>query len=373
MYWKKRVNLGRNPNSNCKVKRRKFIQGTMAGSLSLALPVLPAFDYLPSETRFGVAHASYMMRAFRNMPSEAYPPFKNSLDMIEHCAELGFGGVQVGVRGWDKNQAKKVRESVEALDIFLEGQISLPKNEQDVARFENEVIASKEAGADILRTACLSGRRYENFDSMEAFLKFKKESIVSLQLAEPIVKKHKIKLAVENHKDWRIDEMVKILEGISSEWVGVTLDTGNNISLLEDPMEVVKSLAPYSFSVHLKDMAVAEYEEGFLMAEVNLGEGYLDIEGMISEIRKENPDIRFNLEMITRDPLKIPCLTEKYWATFDQISAKELGRYLHKIKTQKSKTQLPIISDKPTDEQLALEVKNNSISLNYAKQHYGFR
>ena len=365
--------MGRNQDTNCKVKRRKFIKGTMAGSLAMSMPVLPTFDPLLEETRFGVAHASYLIRSYRNLPSEMYPPFKNSLEFIEHCAELGFGGVQAGIGGWDKKFAKKVRQRAEELNIFLEGQVRLPKSDVDSERFEKEIMAAKGAGVEILRTACLSGRRYETFDSMEAFQKFKKESIASLRRAEPIIRKHKIKLAVENHKDWRIDEMLKIVNGIGSEWVGVTLDTGNNISLLEDPMEVVKALAPHSFSVHLKDMAVDEYEDGFLLSEVNLGEGFLDIEGMISVIRKANRDIRFNLEMITRDPLKIPCLTEKYWATFDQISAKELGRYLHKVRIQKSKDPLPKISDKSPDEQLRLEVENNKKSLTNAKQKYGFR
>jgi sugar phosphate isomerase/epimerase len=355
------------------MNRRKFVKRSMVGSFAMAMPVLPSFNYLASEMRFGVAQASYVMRSYRNIASELYPPFKNSLDMIAHCSSLGFGGVQTGINGWDKPFAKKVRKRAEILNIFLEGQVGLPKTEKDVLRFENEISAAKEAGVEIVRTACLSGRRYETFDSMEAYQKFKMESIASLQLAEPIVRKHKIKLAVENHKDWRIDEMLKILGGIDSEWIGVTLDTGNNISLLEDPMEVVQKLAPYSFSVHLKDMAVEEYEDGFLLSEVNLGSGYLDIEGMIKIIRKHNPDIRFNLEMITRDPLEIPCLTEKYWATFDQISAKELGRYLHHIRAQKSKDPLPRISNKTEDEQLALEVENNRTSLNFAKQHYGFR
>ena len=208
------------------------------------------------------------------------------MDFIEHCADLGFGGVQAGIGGWDKKFSKKVRTRAEELDIFLEGQVSLPKSDAEIERFEMEVSAAKEAGIIILRTACLSGRRYETFDTMESFKEFKKNSIASLERAEPIVRKHQMKLAIENHKDWRIDEMITILNGIGSKWVGVTLDTGNNISLLEDPMEVVKGLAPYSFSVHLKDMAVEEYEDGFLLAEVNLGEGYLDIEGMISDHTK---------------------------------------------------------------------------------------
>ena len=62
-------------------------------------------------------------------------------------------------------------------------------------------------------------------------------------------------------------------------------------------------------------MAVAEYDEGFLLAEVPLGEGFLDLPKMIALLREARPDIRFNLEMITRDPLRIPCLTDQYWAT----------------------------------------------------------
>ncbi|WP_273566069.1 sugar phosphate isomerase/epimerase family protein [Maribacter halichondriae] len=346
---------------------------TAAGSLMMTMPVLPSFSVDFAETRFGVADASYMMRRYRNIESALYPPFTDAMEMINHCADLGFGGMQVGVGGWDPKFAKKIRKRKEELDVFLEAQIRLPQEDEDISRFEEEVKNAKETGIEVFRTACLSGRRYETFDSMEAFQSFKEASIKSMQRAEPIVRKHQVKLAVENHKDWRADEFIQILTDLNSKWIGVTLDTGNNVSLLENPMEVVEKLAPYAFSVHLKDMAVEEYEDGFLMSEVNLGEGYLDIAGMIATIKKQNPDIRFNLEMITRDPLKIPCLTEKYWATFDQISAKDLGRYLHHIKEIKSEAPLPILSDKPTDEQLRLEVENNRISMNYAKQHLGFR
>jgi hypothetical protein len=35
---------------------------------------------------------------------------------------------------------------------------------------------------------------------------------------------------------------------------------------MEDPMEVVKTLLPYLFSTHVKDMAVDEYEDGFRLS-----------------------------------------------------------------------------------------------------------
>ena len=313
-----------------------------------------------------------MQRRYAKLDSKSYPPFTDSLQMIEHCSTAGFGGVQFSVRGWDASYAKKVKERVEELEIFFEGQIRLPKDDSDLQRFTAEVSAAKEAGADILRTACLSGRRYETFDSMSAFQEFRKKSIYSLRLAEPVVRRYGVKLAVENHKDWRIAEMIEILKLIDSEWVGVTLDTGNNISLLEDPMEVVEALAPYAFTVHLKDMAIEEYVDGFLLAEINLGDGILDVDKMISIIRKHNPDIRFNLEMITRDPLKIPYLTQGYWATFDELPASELARFLYKIKKEESSAPLMVVSKNPADEILALEIANNKASLKYARQRLGF-
>lgn len=354
------------------MRRRKFIKKATTGALAMSLPVYPYGPLFSGETRFGVAEASYMGRMYGKTTSKAFPPFADSLEMIDHCHSLGFGGAQIGVRGWDTDFAQKVKEHCGQLNFFLEGQTGLPKSDDDLERFDMAIALAKEGGASVVRTACLSGRRYETFDSMAAFTNFKKESIANIQRAEPVMRKHKVKLAVENHKDWRADEAVEILKKVDSEWVGLTLDTGNNISLLEDPLEVVKTLAPYAFSVHIKDMAVDEYEDGFLMSEVNFGTGFLDLEKMITIIRAHNPDIKFNLEMITRDPLKIPCLTEKYWATFDQLSARDLAQYLYKIRHQKTNVPLPRVSDKPIDEQLALEVENNRICVGYAKGKFNF-
>ena len=73
------------------------------------------------------------------------------------------------------------------------------------------------------------------------------------------------------------------------------------------------------------DEAVQEYEEGFLLAEVPLGEGFLDL----AKISRKccpgaQPKVQFNLEMMTRDPLKIPCLTKKYRATLGDIPGQRL-------------------------------------------------
>jgi L-ribulose-5-phosphate 3-epimerase UlaE len=60
--------------------------------------------------------------------------------------------------------------------------------------------------------------------------------------------------------------------------------------------------------VHLKDLAVSLADKGFQMAEVPLGQGVLPLEAMVKILRAKAPRTDFYLEMITRDPLLVPCL-----------------------------------------------------------------
>lgn len=160
------------------------------------------------------------------------------------------------------------------------------------------------------------------------------------------------------------------MDHLGSEWMGVTLDLGNNISLLEDPMAVVEALAPYAFTTHFKDMAVAPYAEGFLLSEVPLGTGMLDLKQMIAVCERHNPDITFNLEMITRDPLKVPCMTDKFWQTFDNVNGIDLARTFRFVQNA-PRVALPTISDKTAEERLAFEEKNNRQSFKYAVEELG--
>jgi sugar phosphate isomerase/epimerase len=350
--------------------RRDFLLQTSKAAMMLPFLNVPAFF---KEMRMGIIVHSYAHRWNSKVESKKYPPFLNAVDLIEHCHQIGAGGVQVGVGNWSQDFAKKVRDKREKLGLYIEGSIGLPRNAEDSKTFEQEVIHAKEAGAEILRTVCLSGRRYETFHSRKAFGEFRSNSITSLQLAEPIVRKHKMKLAVENHKDWRATELVEILQKLNSEWIGVTLDFGNSISLMEDPMEVVETLAPFIFTTHVKDMGVDEYPDGFLLSEVPLGNGILDLPKIFDICKQNNSRINFNLEMITRDPLEIPCLTDDYWSTFNGVSGIELARTLRMVRQNIYKAGLPEVSHLNDEEKLATEEQNILASLQYSKTGLGLK
>lgn len=346
------------------MNRRDFLQKATVGALAVSFPPIPNFL---KETPMGIVVHSYASRWNGKAQSQKYPAFTNALDLLDHCQKIGAGGVQVGVKDWATGFAKKVRDQREKQGLYLEGSIGLPKKADDVPAFEAEVKNAKEAGAQVLRTVCLSGRRYETFHTAEAWQDFRKNSLLSLQLAEPVVRKHKMKLAVENHKDWRSQELLRLLQQLNSEWVGATLDFGNNLALLEDAMEVAQTLAPYLFSTHIKDMAVEEHPEGFLLSEVPLGKGVVDLPKIVSLCKKHNPAITFNLEMITRDPLFVPVLQNEYWTTLEGVSGAELAKILRMVKQHKSPVALPRVSGLSPEGRLAVEEENILLSLAYSK------
>jgi len=299
-----------------------------------------------------------------------YPAFRDVLDAMDRLREFGVGSLQIGVDGWSLDLAHKARSTCESYDMGLEGIVRLPQGQGDVERFARDLRLGKEAGMSIFRVAA-GGRRYEAFSRRADFEIWLSSARRALELAEPVARRLGVRLAIENHKDFETPELLAMLDTIASPQLGVCLDTGNSLALLEDPLEVVEQLAPRTFTVHLKDIAVRVVEDGFEMAEVPLGQGMLDLSAMISTISSKAPQAAFHLEMITRDPLLIPCLREEYWATFPQKTGLQLAKTLKLVKTHATAMMLKV-SDLPAEALAAQEEKNVLACMAHAAGSLGF-
>jgi len=357
------------------MNRRELLFSIAASAVSsvLAAPAPVLSSGRQKKTKLGIVKFSYSIRLKAESTSGGAGQLGDPLNFLEHCHQAGAGGVQMDIGVREQTYIGRLREKAEAYGMFVEGSAGLPADQSDVERYEAVVRTARQAGAKVICVA-IGGRRYEQFDKAEQFKAFKERSWKSVRLAEPVAAKHRICLAIENHKDWRVPEMLDMLNHISSEYIGVCVDTGNSFALLEEPMAVVEAYAPYAFATHLKDMAVAEYEDGFLLADVPLGQGLLDLPRMTQLLRKGRPEINppdvrrinFSLEMATRDPLKVPCLTQKYWATFKDVAGYDLARTLRYVRANASPERLPRISHLPLDELIRLEEDNIEKCLDFA-------
>ncbi|HXX24125.1 MAG TPA: sugar phosphate isomerase/epimerase family protein [Terriglobia bacterium] len=293
-------------------------------------------------------------------------------DMIDHCHGLGLGGVQMNPPSTDAAAIKLFRARLERYQMYLICDPRLPQQRSDVESFEAQVKAYKEAGA-VAFHAALTGRRFEDFDSFGPWKTMFEGVQASVELAEPVLRKYQVRLGVENHKGYRAAEQAAWLKRLSSEYVGVCFDFGNNLSLCEHPTETLRTLLPYVFFTHIKDMAVEDYEDGFLLSEVPLGEGILDLKEMARLLRQKDPNIIFELEMITRDPLKIPVFTPKYWATFDDsyspLPGRDLANTLLLVRRNKPKSPLPRVNGLSSEARVKLEDENNLKCITWGREN----
>jgi sugar phosphate isomerase/epimerase len=299
--------------------------------------------------------------------------FDDPLTFLDYCHALGAGGVQTALGNRDDDYSAKLRARAGQRGMWLEGSVRLPRDRGDVERFAAELRTAKACGATVVRTVLLDGRRYEVFDSTAAFRKASEQARQALLLAKPVVEREGIRLAVENHKDLESKALVELLRAIDSPQVGACVDTGNSLALLEPPLETVEALAPYAFTTHLKDLGLEEYADGFLMSEVPLGAGFLDLARVVQVLREAKPAPRLNLEMITRDPLKIPCLTERYWATLEHVPGRRLAGALALVRKHAAKKPLPRVANLTREERVKQEDENVRASLAFARDRLDLR
>lgn len=340
----------------------------MAASASAAALPLARTHAAETDSRTGLGLVMYCCAIRRNHLKGADAAFDlyEPTRLLDHCRKLGAGGVQVRLGVLEADASRALQQKAEDAGLYIEAIVSVPVDKTAVDRFEAEIKTAVAAGAKAARTTIIPGRRYEYFDSLDMFRQFDERGRKSLELAAPIAEKHRLPLAVENHKDHRNDQRVAMFKQISSEYVGACVDTGNSFALLEDPIETVAALAPWAHSVHLKDQAVQLYDDGFLLGDIPLGQGFLDLKTIVEILRKAKPDIRFSLELITRDPLKVPVLTEKYWTTFPDLPASDLARTLRYVRDGAT-DNLQYISKMSPAERLAREDANVRESLDYAR------
>ena len=281
----------------------------------------------------------------------------------------GAGGVQMQLPQ-DPVLLRQIRTRSEELGLYVEAEGPMPKS-NDTSAFENSLKLAKEAGAVAIRTGTSGGRRYEKWNSLNDWKAFFEESTAAVRKIAPVADRMKIPVGMENHKDWTIEEQLHLMKSYSSEYFGTLLDFGNNIALLDSP-ESIMELAPYAKMCHVKDMGTQPSSNGFLLSEVPLGEGILNLSAIVNGVRKANPQARFSLEMITRDPLHVPCLTDKYWITFPDRNGIYLARTLAMVETQSARLQpLPEFSQMARPAQLRAEEDNVKICLNYAREKLG--
>jgi sugar phosphate isomerase/epimerase len=355
-----------------RTSRREFLlAATGAAATGAAVTAVAA----PGRGTFGLAYTSFVIRMLRgrDVLRQGNAAGLPADTLLELCRTFRASGCQmdIGQLGAAEPAAlAQVRARAEEQGLYVE--LSVPaRTLEDEAAFARAAEVSRALGVRLWRVALLSGRRYEDFKQPDTWEAFDARWRAALPRAAQWLQKAGIVAGIENHKDYTAPELADRLQKVGNPHLGACVDFGNNVSLLEDPLFTAQTLAPFAVSTHLKDMAVRPYERGFELSEVPLGEGFLPLPRIVEVLRRAHPDLHFCLEMITRDPLKVPYLDDVYWVTYGGRDPSRVERFQKDVLAKAWSAPLPRITGLSPEAMLAAEDENVRKCAAYAKGTLG--
>ena len=213
-------------------------------------------------------------------------------DFIQRSAQLGLEGIQINVvrgKNWghlggsDPTHLEKIRTMAKDLGFFIE----IDTRGTDPGHLIKALDVCHALGADVLRTYVSLG------GDLATELQQAKENIPQIV---PKAEALGIRIALENHEYETSDDMIRLLECIDNPHIGLLVDIGNSMMVLENPISAVCKMAPYAISAHFKDHVLIENSESFRVVGVPIGMGNIDIEACFRILVARSSLTRINIE-----------------------------------------------------------------------------
>ena len=314
-----------------------------------------------------VGFSAYSLRFSTGMWVKGVKRRMDVWDLIDVAKRVNADGIMFNPafipRPQEESLRKLAKESEESnLYIELETYGTDPKSLKRIIDY-SEVL-----GAEVMRTF-IGGVTTRHEVGLEGWKRMLRAAANNLREVSTYAKSKGVKIAVENHGDLRAGELLELLRAVSSEWVGVCFDTGNQIFLLEDPIDSAEALAPYVFTTHIKEYRVLHCPGGILVEGCRLFEGDIPNKEIVTILRKHSPmgrDLHLNLE-VALERKAIPFLDPKFIKNLGEVSVSQL---LKALRYAGGWTE-DVGDFTFSEEILTREIENLRISVERAKREWG--
>ena len=248
------------------------------------------------------------------------------MGFIDLAAAQGVAGVELLDFFWSDAERELPPVKARIADAGLEVAVySLGNNfiqpeagarRQELEDLRRGVDIALELGVDLLRV--FSGNAREGV-SQEQGVEWILEGLAA---GAAYAESRGVTLALENHGRFagRSDQVRDIIEQVGSPALRVNFDTGNFLLVGQDPVEAARELAEWVVLVHLKDIRFADADEsgfvferpdGQLLTGSVVGEGLVDLAGVMAVLREAGYDGWLSLEYEgAEDPVVCGCAAE---------------------------------------------------------------
>ena len=304
--------------------RRSFLQA------ALSLPA--ALTLADTQPTLKLGFDTYSLRAFQ----------WKALQFLDYASAQKLNAIQISsledYETLDPAHLRQVRDKAARLGIVIDAGMGcicpLSKSWGKRAGSGKDAVleglrASKAVGATSMR--CFMGsmldRRTDDPQSLTACMN---ETIRIFRSVKSEAQDLNVKIALENHAgDMTARETLTIIQESGPDFVGACLDTGNPLWVMENPVLTMEVLGPHILTTHVRDSAVFEHPQGAAAQWVALGDGSVDLTGILALHRKFCPQAAMHLEIITgRPPQVLPYFDPAFWKWFANTPASDFARFV---------------------------------------------
>ncbi len=147
---------------------------------------------------------------------------------------------------------------------------------------------------------------------------------VELEEILPEFEKHGVALAMENHQDATSAELVALCARFESPSLGITLDTGNPLAVMEEPLDFARAVAPYLRHVHMKDYLIHPAPNGYRLVRCPMGQGVIDFPALLRLMDELPQTVTRSVEIAAVNARLIPILERSWWETFPPRDVRDI-------------------------------------------------
>jgi len=142
------------------------------------------------------------------------------------------------------------------------------------------------------------------------------EAISLLNEVLPAFVQRGMTIGLETYEQVSTNDLIRVVEGVASPFLGICLDPANSVARLELPVDVIDRTAPFVVNMHIKDFTFTRQAGwvGFSLIGCPLGEGFLDYERMIALVQpKANVNQVIEHWLPWQGTSKDTCQLEQQW------------------------------------------------------------
>lgn len=118
-----------------------------------------------------------------------------------------------------------------------------------------------------------------------------------LKKLAPAARANGVHMNVETHDEITSFEILRLIEAVGPDCVGVVFDTANMVQRGEHPVWAAKRVAPHIRQTHIKDALVARAPGGLDFQPRTVGTGVVDFAAILPILAGVNPDLTLSLEI----------------------------------------------------------------------------